>query len=87
MFHGDTSASICYWFCYCKPEVRQQVIEFARDPFEGCNQQHLRDLREEQEGMLLQIDGSRHPWLGDRGPWLSLIAAIKCGLAGLLATL
>jgi hypothetical protein len=29
-----------------------------------------------QEGMLLQIDGSRHNWLGDRGPWLTLIAAI-----------
>jgi len=26
--------------------------------------------------MLVQIDGSRHAWLGDRGPWLSLIAAI-----------
>jgi len=29
-----------------------------------------------QEGMLLQIDGSPHPWLEDRGPCLSLIAAI-----------
>lgn len=27
-------------------------------------------------GMLLQIDGSEHPWLGDRGPWLTLVAAI-----------
>ena len=27
-------------------------------------------------GMLVQIDGSRHAWLGDRGPWLCLIAAI-----------
>ncbi len=26
--------------------------------------------------MLLQIDGSRHNWLGERGPWLTLIAAI-----------
>jgi hypothetical protein len=26
--------------------------------------------------MLVQIDGSRHAWLGDRGPWLCLIAAI-----------
>ena len=29
-----------------------------------------------QAGMLLQIDASRHLWLGDRGPWLSLLAAI-----------
>jgi transposase len=29
-----------------------------------------------QEGMLLQIDGSRHPWLEDRGPWLTLILAV-----------
>jgi transposase len=28
-----------------------------------------------QEGMLLQIDGSRHDWLEGRGPWLSLIGA------------
>lgn len=29
-----------------------------------------------QEGMLLQIDGSRHAWLGDQRPMLTLIAAI-----------
>lgn len=29
-----------------------------------------------QEGMLLQIDGSRHAWLGERGPMLTLVAAI-----------
>lgn len=29
-----------------------------------------------KEEMLLQIDGSRHDWLEDRGPWLSLIGAI-----------
>lgn len=29
-----------------------------------------------QEGMLLQIDGSRHDWLEGRGPRLTLIAAI-----------
>lgn len=29
-----------------------------------------------QEGMLLQVDGSRHDWLEGRGPWLTLIAAI-----------
>lgn len=29
-----------------------------------------------QEGMLLQIDGSRHDWLEGRGPWICLIGAI-----------
>jgi hypothetical protein len=29
-----------------------------------------------QEGMLLQIDGSHHRWLEDRGPWLTLFLAI-----------
>jgi transposase len=29
-----------------------------------------------QEGMLLQIDGSRHQWLEERGPWLTLILAV-----------
>ena len=32
--------------------------------------------RKEQAGMLLQADGSRHNWLEERGPWLSLIAYI-----------
>jgi hypothetical protein len=27
-------------------------------------------------GMLVQIDGSRHAWLEERGPWLTLLAAI-----------
>ena len=32
--------------------------------------------RKAQAGMLLQWDGSRHAWLEERGPWLTLIAAI-----------
>jgi transposase len=32
--------------------------------------------RQAQAGMLLQLDGSRHAWLEERGPWLTLIAAI-----------
>ena len=34
-------------------EVRQQVIALAREPYEGCNQQHLRDLLAEREGIVL----------------------------------
>jgi transposase len=105
-------------------EVRQQVIALAREPYQGCNQQHLRDLLAEregivlsrasvhrilqeahvlpepkrrqpqhrrrrtryaQEGMLVQIDGSRHAWLGERGPWLTLIAAIDDATGKLIA--
>lgn len=105
-------------------EIRQQVIALARGPYQGCNQQHLRDLLAEregivlsrasvhriwqqaqllpepkrrppqhrrrrtrygQEGMLVQIDGSRHAWLGERGPWLCLIAAIDDATGKLLA--
>ena len=29
-----------------------------------------------QEGMLVQIDGSNHPWLEDRGPKLTLLIAV-----------
>ena len=29
-----------------------------------------------QEGMLVQIDGSNHPWLEDRGPKLGLLIAV-----------
>ena len=29
-----------------------------------------------QEEMLLQLDGSHHRWLEDRGPWLTLLLAV-----------
>ena len=29
-----------------------------------------------REGLLLQTDGSRHDWLEDRGPWLTLVGLI-----------
>src|SRR3954454_10273848 len=32
--------------------------------------------RQAQAGRLLQLDGSQHAWLEERGPWLTLIAAI-----------
>ncbi len=32
--------------------------------------------RAPQPGLLLQIDASRHRWLGDRGPHLTLVAAV-----------
>src|SRR5713101_2317440 len=39
-------------------------------------QHRRRRVRYAQEGMLVQIDGSRHAWLEERGPWLTLLAAI-----------
>ncbi len=35
-----------------------------------------RRTRMPQEGMLVQIDGSHHQWLGQSGPWLTLLLAI-----------
>ena len=41
------------------------------------SQQHrFRRRRMPQEGMLVQIDGSKHPWLEDRGPKLTLLIAV-----------
>jgi len=35
-----------------------------------------RRARMPQEGMLVQIDGSHHRWLGEGGPWLTLLLAV-----------
>jgi transposase len=98
-----------------RQEVAQQVVALAQTTYAGCNQQHLRDLlaeregivlsratvhrlleaagqlapparrppqhrrrreRRQQAGQLVQIDGSPHAWLEDRGPRLTLLAAI-----------
>jgi transposase len=46
-------------------------------PRKGRSPRHrYRRQRMPQEGMLLQLDGSHHRWLEDRGPWLTLILAI-----------
>ena len=37
---------------------------------------YSRRERYRQEGMLLQVDGSRHDWLEGRGPYLSLVGAV-----------
>lgn len=39
-------------------------------------QHRFRRRRMPQEGMLVQIDGSHHPWLEDRGPKLVLLLAV-----------
>jgi len=46
-------------------------------PRRGRSPRHrYRRQRMPQEGMLLQLDGSHHRWLEDRGPWLTLFLAI-----------
>ncbi len=36
---------------------------------------HRRE-RMPQEGMLVQVDGSHHQWLGERGPWFTLLLSV-----------
>ena len=46
-------------------------------PRRGRSPRHrYRRQRMPQEGMLLQMDGSHHRWLEERGPWLTLFLAI-----------
>ena len=46
-------------------------------PRRGRSPRHrYRRQRMPQEGMLLQLDGSHHSWLENRGPWLTLLLAI-----------
>jgi hypothetical protein len=48
-------------------------------------QHRRRRVRYAQEGMLVQIDGSPHAWLEERGPRLSLLAAIDDATGKLVA--
>jgi len=61
-----------------RSSVRRILLEAGiRSPRKRRAPKHRsRRERYPQEGMLLQIDGSRHDWLEGRGPWLSLIGAI-----------
>lgn len=61
-----------------RPTVRRILIGAGlssprqrRPPQHRCRRQRM-----PQEGMLLQLDGSHHAWLEDRGPRLTLLLAI-----------
>lgn len=123
LVHGNRGSSPAHT---TPQEVRQRVVDLAQTTYAGCNQQHVRDLLEEREGiilsrasvhrilaqagllparrqrpgqhrrrrermaqagMLVQIDGSRHQWLGPSGPWLTLLAAIDAATGQLVAAL
>ena len=53
------------------------ICASIRSPRQRRQAKHrCRRERYPQEGMLLQIDGSRHDWLESRGPYLTLVGAI-----------
>ena len=61
-----------------RPTVRRILVKAGiSSPRSRRFQQHrFRRRRMPQEGMLVQIDGSQHPWLEDRGPKLTLLIAV-----------
>ena len=56
-------------------------------PHRRRRRHRLRRERYPQEGMLLQIDGSRHDWLQGRGPRMTLLAGIDDATGKLLGAL
>ena len=61
-----------------RPTVRRILVKAGiGSPRSRRSQQHrFRRRRMPQKGMLVQIDGSQHPWLEDRGPKLTLLIAV-----------
>ena len=61
-----------------RPTLRRILVKAGiGSPRSRRSQQHrFRCRRMPQEGMLVQIDGSHHPWLEDRGPKLTLLIAV-----------
>ena len=61
-----------------RPTVRRILVKAGiGSPRSRRSQQHrFRRRRMPQEGMLVQIDGSQHPWLEDRGAKLTLLIAM-----------
>jgi transposase len=62
---------------------RWTVRRILRAAGVGSSRHHRRRSRHRsrreryaQEGMLLQVDGSRHDWLEGRGPWLTLVGGV-----------
>ncbi len=61
-----------------RPTVRRILVKAGIGSPRSRRSQQLRFRRRRmpQEGMLVQIDGSNHPWLEDRGPKLALLIAV-----------
>lgn len=70
---------------------RQSVQRILREggvptPFPRRAPRHRsRRERMAREGLLLQVDGSRHDWLEGRGPWLTLAGAIDDATSSLVS--
>ena len=61
-----------------RPTVRRILLRSGvnsprrrRPPRHRCRRERM-----PQEGMMLQLDGSYHDWLEERGPWLTLLLAV-----------
>ena len=69
-----------------RPTVRRILVKAGTgSPRSRRSQQHrFWRRRMPQEGMLVQTDGSEHPWLEDRGPKLTLLIAVD-GATGTVA--
>ena len=61
-----------------RPTVRRILVKAGiGSPRSRRSQQHrFRRKRMPQEGMLIQVDGSPHPWLEERGPKFDLLLAV-----------
>ena len=61
-----------------RPTLRRILLKAGiGSPRSRRSPQHrFRRRRMPQEGMLVQVDGSQHPWLEDRGPKLTLLIAV-----------
>lgn len=72
-----------------RSSVRRILLEAGiRSPRKRRPPKHRsRRERYSKEGMLLQIDGSRHDWLEGRSPWMSLIGAIDDATGNVLYAL
>ena len=61
-----------------RPTVRRILVKAGiGSPRSRRSQRHrVRRLRMPQEGMLVQVDGSHHRWLGENGPKFALLLAV-----------
>ena len=61
-----------------RPSLRRILLEagLVSPRTRRAPKHRARRERYPQEGMLLQLDASRHDWLQGRGPWLTLVGAI-----------
>ena len=62
--------------------VIADVPHLAQTRYVGANRAHVKELLREREGILIQLDGSHHRWLGDGRPPFALLLAVDDATAG-----